>query len=149
MMEGDSMTPSRRGIVGWLLGGGIVASIVSFVYPVIRFIMPPDVAEAAVDQVSAGKIGDLKPNSAKIVKFGTKPVILVRTSDTEWKAFSAVCTHLNCTVQYKSDAKSIWCACHNGLYDLTGKVISGPPPRSLEEYQVHVAGEEVVIVRRA
>jgi Rieske Fe-S protein len=136
-------------MIGWLLGGGLFASIGSFLYPVVRFIMPPQVTEAAVNEVGAGKVGDLKPNSAKIVKFGTKPVILIRTTETEWKAFSAVCTHLNCTVQFKPEGSQIWCACHNGVYDLTGKVVSGPPPRPLDEFIVHVRGEDIVVERRA
>ena len=70
-------------------------------------------------------------------------------SDTEWRAYSAVCTHLNCTVQYQDTTRQIWCACHNGFYDLSGKVVSGPPPAPLEEYAVRVRGEEVVISRRA
>jgi len=143
------MNNDRRSMIGWLLGGGLFASIGSFLYPVVRFIMPPQVTEAAVNEVGAGKVGDLKPNSAKIVKFGTKPVILIRTTETEWKAFSAVCTHLNCTVQFKPEGSQIWCACHNGVYDLTGKVVSGPPPRPLDEFIVHVRGEDIVVERRA
>lgn len=143
------MNKDRRSMIGWLLGGGLFASIGSFLYPVVRFIMPPQVTEAAVNEVGAGKVGDLKPNSAKIVKFGTKPVILIRTTETEWKAFSAVCTHLNCTVQFKPEGSQIWCACHNGVYDLTGKVVSGPPPRPLDEFIVHVRGEDIVVERRA
>src|ERR1022692_166979 len=118
------MNNDRRSMIGWLLGGGLFASIGSFLYPVVRFIMPPQVTEAAVNEVGAGKVGDLKPNSAKIVKFGTKTVILIRTTETKWKAFSAVCTHLNCTVQFKPEGSQIWFACHNGVYDLTGKVVS-------------------------
>ena len=143
------MDRNRRGLFQWLLGGGILASIASFAYPVFRFMMPPQVAEAAVNEVSAGKVSELKPNSGKIIKFGSKPVLLVRVNETEWKAFSAVCTHLNCTVQYKPDGSQIWCACHNGTYDLNGKVVSGPPPRGLDEFAVHVRGEEVVVERRA
>jgi Rieske Fe-S protein len=56
---------------------------------------------------------------------------------------------LNCTVQYQQAERQIWCACHNGLYDLNGRVVSGPPPRALEEYSVRVRGEEVVVARRA
>jgi Rieske Fe-S protein len=139
----------RRTLAQWLLGGGITSSLVSFLYPVIRFVMPPPVPEAAVNEVAAGKVQDLKPNSAKIVKFGTKPVLLIRAGETEWKAFSAVCTHLNCTVQYREAGSQIWCACHNGTFDLNGKVVAGPPPRPLDEFAVHVRGDDVVIARRA
>ncbi len=41
----------------------------------------------------------------------------------------------------------IWCACHNGRYDLTGKNVSGPPPRPLEEFHVNVRGDEIIVSR--
>jgi len=138
----------RRTMLSWLLGGGALASMASFLYPVIRFLNPPLVTEATVNEVSGGKVQDLKPNSGKIVRFGNKPALLVRVSETEWKAFSAVCTHLNCTVQYRDSTRQIWCACHNGTYDLNGSVVSGPPPNPLEEYTTNIRGDEVVISRR-
>jgi Rieske Fe-S protein len=136
-------------MLSWLLGGGAFASIVSFFYPVVRFLNPPQITEAAVNEVAAGKVQDLKPNSGKIVKFGNKPALLVRVTETEWKAFSAVCTHLNCTVQYRESTRQIWCACHNGTYDMSGRVVSGPPPNPLQEFGVNVRGEEIVISRQA
>ncbi|MCC6365845.1 MAG: Rieske (2Fe-2S) protein [Bryobacterales bacterium] len=143
------MVEERRSLVRWLLGSGFLASIVSFLYPALRFMNPPQVAEASVNEVPAGKVQDLKPNSGKIVRFGSRPALLVRVNDTEWRAFSAVCTHLNCTVQFQEERHMIWCACHNGLYDLHGNVVSGPPPRPLEEYAVHVRGDDLVISKRA
>ena len=104
-MDGNPTAPApdagRRTVVSWLLGGGVAASLASFFYPVTRFLVPPRVAEVAVKEVDAGQVQDLKPNSGKIVKFGNKPALLVGVNDTEWKAFSAVCTHLSCTVQYR------------------------------------------------
>jgi Rieske Fe-S protein len=143
------MTSERRGFIKWLLGGGFLASFGAFLYPVVRFMNPPAVSEASVNEVAAGKAQEFKPNSGKILKFGSRPVLLVRLSDTEWKAFSAVCTHLNCTVQYREASRVIWCACHNGIYDLNGNVVSGPPPKPLEEYVVRLKGEEVFVSRRA
>ena len=142
------MPQERRTLLRWLLGGGFTASVVSFLYPAVKFMNPPTVPEASTNEVSAGKVQSLKPNSGKIVKFGSQPALLIRVSETEWRAYSAICTHLNCTVQFQDSTRQIWCACHNGFYDLNGKVVSGPPPRPLEEYAVHIRGEDVVITRR-
>ena len=142
------MQDGRRSFVQWMLGGGFTASILSFLYPAIRFLDPPKTAEASVNEAPGGKTSDLKPNSAKIVKFGSAPVLLLRVNETEWKAYSAVCTHLNCTVQFNDAKQMIWCACHNGYYDLHGRVASGPPPRPLKEYTVHIRAEEVIISRQ-
>ena len=145
-MTGHGTTAGRRSLIRALLGSGFAASIVSFLYPAFRFMAPPQAAESAVNQVSAGK-ADLKANSGRIFRFGAQPALLVRTATGEFRAFSAVCTHLNCTVQYDSEKRQIWCACHNGQFDLNGKVTGGPPPRPLEQYTTHVQGDEVVVIR--
>ena len=62
---------------------------------------------------------------------------------------SAVCTHLNCTVQYQEANKQIWCACHNGHYDLNGQNITGPPPRPLDAFVVNARGNQIVVSKGA
>jgi Rieske Fe-S protein len=106
------------------------------------------VAEANVQSVKAGAASSFPVNTAQIVKFGRKPVILVREEGGEFRALSATCTHLECIVQYRGDLKRIWCACHNGMYDLHGRNVSGPPPRPLEEYAVNVVGDEILVSRK-
>ena len=120
----------------------------SILYPVVRFLVPPEVAESASLSVSAGSASALTPNSARIVPFGSEPAIVVRTLEGELRAYAGTCTHLACTVQYRADLQHIWCACHNGHYDLQGRNIAGPPPRPLESYDVNVKEDEIVIARR-
>ena len=138
----------RRRFVEFLLGGGLLASAISFLYPVLRYLVPPPSADLGADTVVAGRVGELKRNSGKIFRFGSRPGLLVYTADGEYRALSARCTHLDCSVQFRGDIRQIWCACHNGFYDLNGRNISGPPPRPLERYEVHVRGEEIVVSRR-
>ena len=144
---GAPASPPRRGFLDFLLGASALATLGAIVYPIIRFIAPPRIVESAENSVVAAKINEIPPNSGKIFKFGNKPGILVRTAAGELKAFSAVCTHLDCIVQYRDDTKQIWCACHNGQYNLSGKNIGGPPPRPLEEFQVNTRGDDVVVTR--
>ena len=146
--EPPQVQPARRRVVEIILGGGLMASIVSFLYPVLRYLVPPPVPDLGGDEVVASKVGDLKANGWKIFRFGNRPALLLLTAEGEYRALSATCTHLSCTVQYRSDLHEIWCACHNGLYDLNGRNISGPPPRPLEVFQVHVRGDEVVVSRK-
>ena len=139
--------PGKRNFLKYALGGGTLAFLASVLYPILAYLKPPIQAEVEVKSVSAGKKDELAKESAKIVKFGTKPVILVRTADDELRAFTATCTHLDCTVQFKKDIGMLWCACHNGKYDLTGRNVAGPPPRPLEPYKVIVQGDEILIAR--
>jgi len=140
---------SRKRFINWLLGTSLGATLASALYPVFRFVIPPEVAEAPVNRVLAAKLSELPMNSGKVFRFGSKPGLVVRTATGEVRAFSAVCTHLNCTVQYRGDFQHVWCACHNGHYDLQGKNISGPPPRPLEVYKVDVAGDDIYVTKGA
>jgi Rieske Fe-S protein len=139
--------PARRRFLDYLLGTGVVTTLAAIFYPIIRFMSPPEIVEAMQNSVVAAKLNEVPPNSGKIFKFGNKPGILVRTASGELKAFSAVCTHLDCIVQYRSETKQIWCACHNGQYNLSGQNIGGPPPRPLEEFTVNTRGDDIVVTR--
>src|SRR3972149_4556728 len=138
----------RRDFLKYLLGGSLIAWLASVFYPVLAYLKPPKQGEVEVSSVKGGKLSEIEKESGRIVKFGTKPVILIRTASGELRAFSATCTHLDCTVQFKKDAGIIWCACHNGQYDLNGRNIAGPPPRPLDEYRVIVQAEEVLISKK-
>ncbi len=142
-------TPSgRRRFIQALLGGGVLATAAAFLYPVLRYLVPPPATDLGSNDVVAAKTGELKANTAKIFRFGSRPGMLIQGADGEYHAMSATCTHLSCTVQYRSDLKEVWCACHNGMYDLAGRNLSGPPPRPLELYDVHVRGEEIIVSRK-
>lgn len=145
--EGGNNSLPRRVFVRTLLGSGFLGSLLSFFYPVARFLLPPPTSESSSDEVVASQVGELKNNTGKIFRFGSKPGLLIRTTDGSYRALSATCTHLDCTVQYRGDLHRVWCACHNGMYDLNGRNISGPPPRPLQEYEVHVRGDEIVVTR--
>lgn len=137
----------RRKFIDIFLGVSLTGTVVSFLYPVIRYILPSKRLEASVKKVTAARVGELAPNSYKIFKFGTTPGILINTIDGELRAFTAVCTHLTCNVLYESDTETILCPCHNGRFDLSGKVISGPPPSPLEAFKVEIIGEEIMVSR--
>ncbi len=148
MKSEESSNPTNEGkrdFLKWVLSGGLVAFVASVLYPVLAYLKPPTQGEVEVSSVKVGKLVDIPKDSGQIVKFGSKPVILLRSATGDLKAFSATCTHLDCTVQYRKDFGVIWCACHNGKYDLNGHNISGPPPRPLNEYRVVVQGDEVFV----
>ncbi|MBI3194999.1 MAG: Rieske 2Fe-2S domain-containing protein [Ignavibacteriae bacterium] len=140
---------SKRDFLKIVLGGGLVAWAGTVLYPIFAYLKPPIQPEVEVSSVKAGKLADIQKDSGTIIKFGSKPVILVRSAKDELRAFDATCTHLDCTVQYSKEKGMIWCACHNGTYDLTGRNVGGPPPRPLEEYRVITQGEEVLISKKS
>lgn len=150
-MAGDqkAMNSTRRKFVNWLLGTSAAGYLAAVVYPIGRYLIPPPAGESSASSVTLPfPPDDVAVNSARAFRFGNKPGILVRTETGELRAFSAICTHLDCTVQYRDDISRIWCACHNGHFDLTGRNVQGPPPRPLDAYDVNVRGEEIVVSKR-
>jgi Rieske Fe-S protein len=144
------LASSRRGFVNVLLSAGFSSLAVWMLYPVVRYLIPPEAGQPSVASVTLPwPPADIKVNTGRIFRFGSQPGLLFKTPAGELRAVSAVCTHLNCTVQYRDDRQDIWCACHNGVYDLNGKNVSGPPPRPLEPYKVFVQGDRIVVSRGA
>ncbi|MFH1700148.1 MAG: ubiquinol-cytochrome c reductase iron-sulfur subunit [Candidatus Zixiibacteriota bacterium] len=141
---------SRRSFIKWITGGAIVAFLGSVLFPVIKFIIPPESGEANVSQLKLpfGRAEiEAEPQKSKTFKFGRSLGIIIVTPEGELKALSATCTHLDCTVQHRPDLGIIWCSCHNGRYDLNGNNISGPPPKPLEKYIVNEVEDEISIAR--
>ena len=137
--------PTRRALLNVLFGGSLAGLFAILVYPILRFIVPPADEGEETSSVVAANVRDLPPGKGKLFRFGSQTALLLRTQTGDLRAFSAVCTHLQCLVQYRTDMELIWCACHNGRFDLTGKNVAGPPPRPLEQFTVVVRGEDVVV----
>lgn len=140
---------SRRKALQGLLGLGVLGWLGSILYPITRFLIPPPAGEAKVSSLKAGMITDTWEKPFKIIQLGRDPVILFKDHQGNYRALEATCTHLSCIVQYRAEDNIVWCACHNGKFDLSGTVISGPPPEALQVYDVNVTDNgEIWISRR-
>ncbi len=80
--------------------------LLPFFFPVFKYLEPPEIEEVKVSSVKIGSVDDMEKDSGKIIKFGNKPVIVIRNPSGDFVAFSAVCTHLDCIVQYKKESWS-------------------------------------------
>ncbi len=126
--------------------GGVWALMAA--YPIYSYLTPNggDEPESKVSSVNIGDIKDLPPGSGKNFKFGSMPALITHTKDGELHAFSAVCTHLGCTVQFRPEKDLIWCACHGGCYDpSSGKNVAGPPPKPLLALKVEVVKDKIIV----
>ena len=137
---------SRRWFLTGLIWGGLAWLGAYIANPVVRFLfhkkkqpLPSAVAIAKAD------IAKMAPNSARYFKYGHLPGILLKTETGEMRAFSAKCTHLDCTVLYQPESRKFFCACHDGYFDDAGRNIAGPPPRPLPVFDIADEGERVVL----
>ncbi|MBI2391692.1 MAG: Rieske (2Fe-2S) protein [Deltaproteobacteria bacterium] len=112
-------------------------------YPVVRFLSPrPDPGQRIA---TAGEAEKFLPGTSKTVLLGDKPVLVIRLDDGQFRAFSAICTHLQCVVAYSAQHRQIECPCHKGVYSLEGANVSGPPPRPLQSVGVEVVNGIVTL----
>lgn len=140
------LTSNRRSALTKLLFGWTALIVFPSLYVIAKFLVPPLRKVNNISSMIAAKINEMPRNSAKILKFGTKPVIVVHTETGEYKAFGATCTHLGCIIEYRGERGGYFhCNCHGGEYDLTGKNISGPPPRPLSPYVLSIRDDNVVV----
>lgn len=138
----------RRNFLDIFFGGSLLATIVAFVYPVVRYVLPSKRTSVIENSIAAAKVGELPPNAAKVFKFGSAPAVLINTAEGTLVALSAICTHLTCTVRYDGETGTLFCPCHNGRFDLSGNVLSGPPPRPLETFAVEISGPDIIVSRK-
>ena len=149
----EEKEPSRRNVLNILLGVGGVATAGSIAYPVIMFLQPPSRPEHTLHSITLDKkFSEIAPGEWFIFRFGNKPGLLICTEEAGEKklyAYDAICTHLECIVEFQPENNTIFCPCHNGRFDLNGNNIGGPPPRPLDKFAVQVSEDVVKIVKES
>ena len=97
------------------------------------------------DRVLVAELDDLPPGSTAKVDLGEQSVLLLNDAG-EVKAFSVYCTHESCEVEWRQNLGQLQCPCHGGRFDADGRVLSGPPPGALPQYEVTVDNGHIYIV---
>jgi Rieske Fe-S protein len=85
-------------------------------------------------------LDEVPVNGTYLFRYPTEddPAILVRLAGGELHAMSQKCTHLSCVVYFQPDKKQMICPCHEGVFDVRGHVLEGPPQRPLGRINVTV-----------
>jgi cytochrome b6-f complex iron-sulfur subunit len=126
---------SRRGFLDVLLGASLLGWLASVLYPIIRYLQPlPQTGPTGPVRLTRDETSKLEQKQFVIVPVSGERVLVIQLPSQELLAFSAICTHEGCTVTYQPGQAVIWCPCHDGRFDLNGRVLSGPPPRPLPKY---------------
>ena len=129
--------PTRRSVLDVVLGAGLLGWVASIVYPVLRYLKPVSSQDTRSPlKLAKEDQSKLEKEHSLIVRHGTTRLLVFEDSAQRLRCVEAKCTHEGCTVQYVPGDSVIWCACHDGKFDLDGKVIAGPPPRPLKRWEV-------------
>jgi cytochrome b6-f complex iron-sulfur subunit len=138
----DKRTISRRRLIGYAWIGASVVVIGELIGGTFAFLWPRR-KQATGENVSiVGKVTDFKVG--EVIPFRKEKTFIIRT-EGGFMAISAVCTHLNCIVNWNQILKRFECPCHGAKFNQMGEVIEGPPPRPLDLYKLQIAAGNLVI----
>ena len=112
--------------------------------PALAYIWPSTQRGPVQQRVEVGDVAAWEPWTARAVAVNEKPVLVVRMGQ-QFRAYTAVCTHLGCLVHWDAQKKEFLCPCHAGTFDQSGKVVSGPPPKALVEFSAAVVQGKVYV----
>ena len=90
----------------------------------------------------AGKVSDFEVD--KVAYFRKEKTFVLRL-EGGFLAFSAICPHLRCIVNWDEMSRKFDCSCHGAKFNRNGEVLEGPPPRPLDLYKLQVVEGKLVI----
>lgn len=139
----DERHPTRRGF-GRAIAGGIVAVIVAGLCGLREWY------HRRLDPIRViAQTNEIPVRGSKIFQYPTDvaPCILVRTTETDYVAYSRLCTHNSCPVFWRPEDNAFACPCHGGMFSVTnGAVLQGPPTRPLPRVRLEIQANDIVAV---
>ncbi len=148
MSEHNPYDLSRRDF--FKVVGSFVGSIMGLLMgvPLIAYFISPALEKQGGEKwIRAGKLDDYPPEEPTLFtftitkKYGWEKsaqsygVYIIRHNDNSVTVFSNICTHLSCRVRWKPELGEFVCPCHDAHFAKDGRVLSGPAPRPLDQYE--------------
>ena len=136
--------------------GTFISAVVAV--PVVGYVISPAFDKKEAPRVQLGIVNDFKIGDPKLVEFTLfrkdgwvevaekKSAWVVRKGESDFDVFNPRCTHLGCAFNWEADKKQFRSPCHNGIFDVTGKVTGGPPPRGLDTMEYQIEGGQLSCV---
>lgn len=139
--EGSLLT--RRYFLETIGGGAIGIAAAGSLALTVQFLSPNILREPAL-RFKAGPIENFSPETVTLNK--EQKVFIVRAKEGYFYAVSAVCTHLGCIANWKSEEGIIACPCHGSKFDREGRVLEGPAPRALTRFAMMLDEQGQLVV---
>ncbi|HJW89175.1 MAG TPA: ubiquinol-cytochrome c reductase iron-sulfur subunit [Anaerolineales bacterium] len=150
---------SRRdflGIATWSIGG-LISAIMAV--PAVAYLLGPALtrtdAQNWIRLGSTNKVelgvptlfkAKIERKTGWIVSQEEIAAFVLTEDGRDFIAMSNICTHLGCRVRWIADRQQFLSPCHNGIFDKLGNVVSGPPPRPLDRFQVKIENAQLLIL---
>jgi menaquinol-cytochrome c reductase iron-sulfur subunit len=146
----------RRFYLGFIYGfWGLMGA--AFAAPALIYLLLPPKLRKESEWVEAGDVGSLDPKAPVEMIFRQNRVDgwkVLSEKKTAWVvnlpgqgvvAYGPQCTHLGCAYHWEDRQKQFLCPCHNSIFGIDGKVVSGPAPRPLDRYETKVDKQKLLL----
>lgn len=159
MSDSEDSNVSRRDFMktAILSIGGLIGAAIGL--PAIAYVVGPALQQGTVEWIRLGAVNKVELNTPTLFKTVIEKqtgwinaqeefsVYVLTTNGQEFVVMSNICTHLGCRVRWIPEQDGFYCPCHNGVFAKDGSVVSGPPPRALDRFEVKVENG-VLFVKR-
>lgn len=159
MSKSDSKMLSRRKFLSF--GIAAIATLISAAtaIPFVAYAVSPALRKDQVRWLEVGLISDITLGVPKKLEYAslkrdgwveetTKKAVWVLTKDGQnYTVYDPRCTHLGCAYSWQADKNRFFCPCHDGVFDLDGRVIGGPPPRPLDRFETKIENGKLYVGR--
>lgn len=145
-MDVDQAVTRRTALVGGIAVVGAATALAGCASSSSGGSPPASTAPAGsgAGPAALAKLADVPVGGSVAATGPDGPIVLAQPTAGDVVAFTAICTHMGCTV--KAAGKELDCPCHGSKYDaFTGTVINGPAPKPLAAVPVRVSGTDVVL----
>ena len=157
-MVSSSENISRRSFLRWVIvsAGGLITALLGFLGG--GYFLSPLFQRKEEGWIDVGRADDFqagiptkveyieRKHDAWVTTERRSSAWVLKTPGKEFTAFDPRCTHLGCPYRWNADQKAFMCPCHNAVFDVSGSVVSGPPPRPLDRYPTKVVSGRLMIL---
>lgn len=155
-LDGEAM--ARRKFLGRVVTVLNVAVVGVLAVPAVQFVAAPLAHRSKEKWVDVLGAHELEEGQTREVAYSVsiqdgyqtvdrKYVVYLSRQGGEIKCFDPACTHLGCRVKYQGDQHRYFCPCHGGVFDESGRVVSGPPPKDLTQHPVKIENGRIYVSR--
>ena len=125
-MNEQSGSSRRDFVAAALMGSGLLLAYGTMAVQSMLFLLPKRL-QPRTRLLFAGRVDQFEVGSVRSFLDLDGNPILIRRGAEGFVAYSSTCPHLGCRVHWESEEGIFFCPCHRGVFDESGKAVSGPP----------------------